>query len=140
MRIISVIILFLSVAATGYAEDIRVKDAEAQFSGMRPDTGAVFMKIENKGEDDNIIGAKTDIPGVIVELHDVKDGAMFKVERISLPGGKTIELKRGSFHIMLYNLPLEIKEGDEFTLTLILEKSGQRDVKVKFKKGHMHHH
>ncbi len=132
------LVLFLTLAV--YAQDIRITDAEAQFSSMKPDIGAVFMKIENRGIDDSIIGARVSIPDVIVELHDVKDGAMVKVERIFLPGKSTVELKKGGLHIMLFNLPIEVKEGDEFTLTLILEKAGEKDVKVRFQKSHMHHH
>ncbi len=135
-----VIFLVLFLTHVVYAQDISIIDAEAQFSDMKPDLGAVFMKIENRGSDDSIIGARVSIPGVIAELHDVKDGAMVKIDRIFLPGERTVELKKGSLHIMLFNLPIEVKEGDEFTLTLILEKAGKKDVKVRFQKSHMHHH
>ncbi len=139
--LISVIfILFLFTHA--HAGEISVRDVKGIFS-MRPDTGAIFLKVENKGRtDDAIIGARVDIKGVVVELHDVKNGQMYKIDRIPVPAKTTVELKRGGLHIMLFNLPVELGEGQEFKLTLIFEKAGEITVPAKLymSKGKGHHH
>jgi copper(I)-binding protein len=136
------ILIFTLFSSVSLAGDISIDDISGMFS-MRPDTGAVFMKIKNSGNmDDALIGAKTDIKDVVVELHDVKNGQMFKIEKISLPAKSTVELKKGGLHIMLFNLPIELKEGEEFKLTLIFEKAGEVTVPVKLSSSRheMHHH
>lgn len=123
--------------------EIRIEDAEANFSSMRPDMGTVFMKIKNEGKtEDALIEVSVDIKGVKAELHDVKNNSMMKVDRISIPAKSSVTLKKGSLHIMLFNLPVEVKEGQEFAVSLKFEKSGERKVKAKFagKNHEMHSH
>ena len=122
---------------------ISIEGAEARLSTMMLGVGSVFMKIVNSGEgDDNLVGARTNIPNTVVELHDVKDGKMAKIGKIAVPGNSTVELKPKSLHIMIFEMPKDAKEGFEFSLYLMFEKSGEKQVNVKFVKGaeqHMHH-
>jgi copper(I)-binding protein len=53
---------------------------------------------------------------------------MQPVSRVEIPAGGKLELKPGSYHIMLIGLNQELKVGDKFDMTLKLEKAG--DVKV----------
>ena len=53
---------------------------------------------------------------------------MQPVDRVEIPAGGTLELKPGSYHIMLIGLNQELKVGDTIEITLKLEKAG--DVKV----------
>jgi periplasmic copper chaperone A len=55
---------------------------------------------------------------------------MMKVNRIPVPAGSAVQLKRCGLHVMLLDLPVEVKEGDEFTLALLFEKSGKKENKV----------
>ncbi len=139
-RILFILLFILS--GTSFASDISIDDISGIFS-MRPDTGAVFMKIKNSGDtDDAITGARVDIKDVTVELHNVKDGQMYKIDKIPVPAKGTVELKKGGLHIMLFNLPIELKEDQEFKLTLIFEKAGEITVPVRLKSSRheMHHH
>jgi copper(I)-binding protein len=123
--------------------DIRIEGVEAEFSAMRPDVGVIFMKIKNEGKtEDALIEVSVDIKGVKAELHDVKNNSMMKVDRINIPAKSSITLKKGSFHIMLFNLPVEVKEGQEFSVSLKFEKSGESKIKAKFagKSHEMHNH
>jgi copper(I)-binding protein len=138
---VSFILLILPVAVAG--EDITVDEQTAEFSRVKPDVGTVFLRMTNNTKtDDALSGIEVNIKGVYGELHDVKQGSMIKVIRIPVPAGTTVTLKRGGLHIMLFNLPIEVKEGDEFTLSLLLEKSGKKEIKVRFSSaGHdMHRH
>lgn len=124
-------------------EDITVDEQEAQFSMVKPDVGSVFLRIRNNAKtDDVLLAAEVNVKGAYAELHDVKDGNMMKVNRMPVRAGTTVTLKRGGRHIMLFNLPIEVKEGDEFALTLMFEKSGRKDIKVKFSSAgrDMHRH
>ena len=53
---------------------------------------------------------------------------MRPVDRVEIPAGGTLELKPGSYHIMLIGLNQDLKVGDSIEITLKLEKAG--DVKV----------
>ncbi len=131
--IIAAAFILLSATVVLAAEDITIDAQEAQFSRMKPDVGTVFLRIRNNSKTDEILSrAEVNIRGAYAELHDVKDGNMTKVSRIPVPAGSTVLLKRGGLHIMLFNLPIDVKEGDEFALTLTFEKSGKKAVNVKF--------
>ena len=49
---------------------------------------------------------------------------MVEVPGIDIPAGQTVELKSGSYHIMLMNPMKELKVGDTVNLTLKFEKAG----------------
>ena len=53
---------------------------------------------------------------------------MQKMDRLEIPAGGSVELKPGSYHIMLIDLTRELKAGEKIDITLKFEKAG--DVKV----------
>ena len=53
---------------------------------------------------------------------------MQKMDRLEIPAGGSVELKPGSYHIMLIDLTRELQAGEKIDLTLKFEKAG--DVKV----------
>jgi periplasmic copper chaperone A len=53
---------------------------------------------------------------------------MQPIARLEIPAGGTVELKPGSYHIMMIGLNQELKVGDKIEITLTFEKAG--DVKV----------
>ena len=42
---------------------------------------------------------------------------------LELPAGKAVELKPGGYHVMLMDLPKEVKAGETVPLQLVLEAS-----------------
>lgn len=96
--------------------------------------GGGFLKIENTGAADRLIGAAAEVSAV-VELHTmVMDGEVMRMRKldkgIELPAGSTTELKPGSLHIMFIDLKAPLKEGTSFPLTLKFEKAGEIQVEV----------
>ncbi len=53
---------------------------------------------------------------------------MQKMDRLEIPAGGKVELKPGSYHVMLIDLSQELKAGETIEVTLKFEKAG--DVKV----------
>ena len=53
---------------------------------------------------------------------------MQKVDRLEIPAGGSVELKPGSYHLMLIDLTRELKAGETIEVTLEFERAG--DVKV----------
>ena len=120
--------------------------------------GAAYMVIKNTGSDaDALIGASSPAAKT-TEVHETymieaspeasMDGGMASPEasmdggmgaggemmgmrpipRLDIPAGGSVELKPGSYHIMLIELVAPLKAGDKIDITLKFEKAG--DVKV----------
>ena len=97
-------------------------------------TGAVFMKLANRGGDaDKLVGAESDV-ATTVELHrsTMTDGVMkmSPVPDIPIPANGEVVLKPGDYHIMLLGLKRDLNVGDEFDVTLRFEKSQPQSLKV----------
>lgn len=85
-------------------------------------TGVGFMSVENKGAADRLLSVSSPVSARI-ELHThIDDGGvmrMRKVGGIDLPAGKTVELKPGSYHIMMFDSDMTL--GEDTTVTLDFE-------------------
>jgi periplasmic copper chaperone A len=95
--------------------------------------GGGYLTIENTGaEPDRLVAATVEIAGR-AELHEmaVVDGVM-KMRPleagIEVPASGSVELKPGSYHLMLMDLKQPLKEGESFSGTLTFEKAGTVDV------------
>ena len=111
--------------------DISIEGQRAVLSKMFENSASIFMRITNLGGEDYLSSARTDMPGTIIELHDMVDGKMTKVEGIRVPAKDTIELRPAKFHIMVFKIPEGFKGGSEFTLYLDFKLSGERPIKVR---------
>lgn len=112
---------------------ISVQDQEAMVSPALLGVGSVFLKIANAGRaDDTLLGARVSIPGTVVEIHDVRDGKMVRIEKLSIPSRGTVELKPNGLHLMIFKMPRSMKPGQQFTLFLTFEKSGEKQAPVTF--------
>ena len=94
-------------------------------------TGA-FMTIKNAtGQADWLVGASCDAAQA-AEIHEsvVENGvaSMRPVESIAIPDGKMVELRHGSYHIMLINLNRDLKDGETVTVTLKFSQAGEIDL------------
>ena len=125
--------------------DIRIGHpyARATVAGQ---PGGAFLKLENGGADDKLLSASTEI-ATGAELHSMAmEGdvmRMRQVDAIALPSGKTVELKPGGLHLMLFGLKAPLKSGDKFPLTLRFEKAGEVTVTVNVEAAgadHSTHH
>lgn len=93
------------------------------------ESGATYMEINNRSEqEDRLIGATSGIAARVelhthhadhsglVRMHRVKDG-------LPLPTGTTSVLAHGGHHIMMMGLTRTLSVGDEFTMTLYFEQA-----------------
>jgi len=94
---------------------------------------AGYMKITNTGTTpDRLVGGSSPVAGR-VEVHEMSmDGGVMKMrplkDGLELKPGETVELKPGSFHIMMLDLKQAVKEGERVKGTLTFEKAGTVDV------------
>jgi copper(I)-binding protein len=105
---------------------IRATPAGAQVAGG-------YMKIENTGKEaDRLLGGSTGIAGKF-EIHEMKmSGNVMRMRELDkgldLAPGQTVELKPGSYHVMLLDLKQLPKAGDKVKGTLMFEKAGKVEV------------
>lgn len=95
-------------------------------------TGAVFMKLVNRGrEADRLIGATTDAAQV-VEIHEtVVENEVMKMrmlpDGLEVPSRGEVLLKPGGYHVMLIDIAKPLAAGDRIPVTLtVVEKDGRR--------------
>jgi copper(I)-binding protein len=128
---------WLFAAAAGCSSptpQITIEGAYGELSPVFIGAGSVYLKIRNAGGRDTLVGASVDIPRTVVELHDIRDNRMVRVGKMDVPSRETAELKPGSFHIMIFNMPKTIQKGSELALTLRFERSGERTEQIRFEK------
>ncbi len=122
-----------------HKNDIMVHDAYARATPPGAKTSAIFLTLmNNKDEPFSLVSAETDAAGK-VELHDViVEGDLMKmrqVEHIDVAAQSHTELKPGSFHIMLFDLPSPLVEGNEVNLTLHFSDGTNQTMTVPIKKA-----
>ncbi|HYC41355.1 MAG TPA: copper chaperone PCu(A)C [Noviherbaspirillum sp.] len=138
-----------------HAQETKLKDliidspyARATVTNQR--SGGAYVTIENKGKNaDKLVGASSPV-AKSVEIHTMTmDGNVMKmreVGQIEIPASGRVEMKPGDgYHLMLMGLQQPLKAGDSFPMTLVFEKAGKTEVKVKVQDkkdaghGGMHH-
>jgi len=125
------------MACEPQAPQIEIEGAYATLSDMFLGAGSVFMDIHNTGGRDALLSTTADVSGSVSELHDVDGSRMVKIDRLAVPARSVVELKPGSRHIMVFNMPRTVREGSEIILTLRFERSGDKKVQVRFEKEGM---
>jgi len=90
------------------------------------DTAAGYMSITNHSKsDDKLVSVTSPISGAVeIHNHIQEDGVMKmrQVDGIEIKAGETIELKPGSFHLMMFKA--ELPDGqDDVSLTLNYENA-----------------
>jgi periplasmic copper chaperone A len=128
-------LLLASVSASARAEEIKAGDlvisqawSRATPSGAKVAGG--YLTIENKGSaPDRLIGGAGDIAGK-VEVHEMamNDGVMTMRpldNGLTIEPGKTVKLAPGGYHLMMFDLKGQLKQGDKVPITLEFEKAGK---------------
>jgi copper(I)-binding protein len=133
----------------GASADLTITDAWARPSSATASAGAAYMTIQNNGTaTDALVGASSPA-ATTVEVHETvvmgspapgasDDGAMMgmqPVKRLEIPAGATVELKPGSYHVMLIGLKQDLKAGATIEITLTFEKAGELSLSVPVKEG-----
>lgn len=152
---LSLALVLTTAGCGGASAGVTISGAWARNSSMSASAGAAYLVIQNTGSaPDALIGAASTV-AKSTEVHETVEmpapstgmggmtspdpmaspaasgGTMMgmqQVDRVEIPAGGTLELKPGSYHIMLIGLTQELKVGDTIELTLTFEKAG--DVKV----------
>jgi hypothetical protein len=92
-----------------------------------------YLKITNTGTaPDRLTGGSVEVAKRF-EIHEMSmDGGVMKMRELkdglAIAPGATVELKPGSYHIMMMNLSRPLSKGDRVKGSLTFEKAGKVDV------------
>lgn len=106
--------------------------------GGRNMTGA-FAVVENSGATPKaIVAASSDVSDK-VELHEMKnDGGMMRmspVKRMDVPANGKLELKPGSFHVMLFDVKRKIADGEKVSITFTFDDGSKVTTEAQVRKA-----
>lgn len=133
------------IASSVFAQGVTVDEpwARATVQGQKA-TGA-FMKLSSK-DGSKLVGASSPAAGV-TEIHEMKmDKDVMKMSAIPslpIPAGQTVELKPGSYHVMLMDLKGPLADKSMVPVTLMFENvkgvKSQVELQVPVRSMSMHH-
>lgn len=94
-----------------------------------PATAGAYVTVLNRGKTpDALISATADV-AERVEVHETRNMSgmmmMEKVAKVELAPGARVELKPGSYHLMLIGLKRTLAPGQTVTLSLEFERAGR---------------
>jgi copper(I)-binding protein len=123
-------LLGLLGAAGAVAQDapIRLEKPWVRRAPAMPDTKPGYVTIVNRGTaPDALVGATADV-AQRVELHETRNMSgmmmMEPVSKVEVAAGARVELKPGSYHLMLIGLKRTLTPGQTIDLTLRFERAG----------------
>ena len=124
----------LFIASHVAAQTITISNAWARATVQGQKATGAFMTVTSK-ENSKLVAASTPVAG-IVEIHEMKmDKDVMKMSALpnglDLPAGKSVDLKPGSFHIMLMDLKMPLNKDIAVPLTLTFQDAtGKRTQQV----------
>ena len=133
----SVVITALATAASVALAQTSVTDAWVRGTVAQQKATGAFMQITS-AQGGRLVAVSSPVAGV-AEIHQMSmSGNVMNMQAIAgldLPGGKTIRLEPGGYHVMLMDLKEQMKDGEVVPLTLVVEgKDGKREtIEVKAK-------
>ncbi|MFM6990401.1 MAG: copper chaperone PCu(A)C [Rhodoferax sp.] len=122
-RNISRVLFLIAALLTGqaFAQSVDVKDAWARATVQGQKASGAFMTLTAKA-DTTLVGVSSSVAAV-AQVHEMKmDGSVMQMralpDGLRLPAGKAVELKPGSFHLMLMDLKVPLQKDTTIPVTL----------------------
>lgn len=134
-------LLLAASSLAGAQTTVTVHDAWVREPmGGRNMTGA-FAIVENSGATPRtVVAASSDVSDK-VELHEMKNEngmmRMSPVKQFDIPARGKLELKPGSFHVMLFDMKKKLADGDRIKLTLTLDDGSKVETEAQVRKPGM---
>ena len=138
MPVLIAAFIAVTIANSAFAHDYKLGPLviDHPWSRATPKGAAVaggYMKITNTGTTpDRLVSGSTEVARRF-EIHEMSmEGGVMKMRELSngleIPPGATIELKPGSYHVMMTNLSRQLTKGERVKASLTFEKAGKIDI------------
>ena len=126
-------LLALAACNRPAAPDLEIHDGWARATAEGQTAGAIYLRIDNKGGADRLVGVSTD-QAALAMIHDNQTvngvSQMRMLEAVDIPANGQVVLAPGGKHVMLEGLRGELVKGYSFELQLTFDKGGQKVVPV----------
>ncbi|WP_288381062.1 copper chaperone PCu(A)C [uncultured Massilia sp.] len=125
---------FASLLSASVFAQVSVSDPWVRATVPAQKATGAFMRVQSAAPA-RLVGVQADVAGR-AELHEMAmDGQtmrMRRVDGIDLPAGKPVNLASGGYHVMLFDLKRQVKEGENVAITLTVQDAAgkKQDVKV----------
>ncbi|MDP3977356.1 MAG: copper chaperone PCu(A)C [Pseudomonas sp.] len=129
----------LGTSLLANAHDYRIGELQIEHPWSRAmppvaPTAAAYFVVHNRGTDaDRLLGVQTPVAGK-AEMHEHVHAAgvmkMQQVQDVVVPAGGETRFEPMGYHVMLFGLKQQAKDGERFPLTLTFEKAGAIEVEV----------
>jgi periplasmic copper chaperone A len=133
MKRLALVTLLLAALSAPALATVTVKDPLVRATASYQKSSVVLMQITSSN-DARLVKANSPVARV-VELHEtvMKNHVMTMqtVRAIDLPAGKTVELKRDGYMVMLIGLKQQIKEGDTIPISIVIEGKNKKRETIK---------
>ena len=111
-------------AVSAFAQNVTVTDAWARATVQGQKATGAFMKITAK-DNAKLVAVSSPVAGV-AEIHEMKmDKDVMRMSALpnglDLPAGKAVELKPGSYHVMLMDLKAPLAKDTTVPVTLTIQ-------------------
>jgi copper(I)-binding protein len=138
LRTLTAAVLAFLIVTAAQAHDYKLGALEIKHPWTRatPKSATVaggYLKITNTGStSDRLTGGAVEVARKF-EVHEMSmDGGVMKMRElkngVEIAPGATIELKPGSYHIMMMSLSRPLAKGDKIKGSLNFEKAGKVDI------------
>jgi len=119
------------------ADKVKVENVYARAVPPGQSASGAFMTLTNTGKEAHSLVSAASPVANTVELHTHLNNngvmEMRQVPKIDLPAGAPVELKPGSFHVMLIGLKQAMKAGDSTKITLTFDDGSSTTVDAPIK-------
>jgi len=127
------LVALLAFAAVPAIAQVTVTDAWVRGTVAGQKATGAFMKITSATVA-ILLSAASPVASV-VEIHEMAhEGGMMRMRAIGelkLPAGKPVELRPGSYHVMLMDLKQPLKEGESVPVTLTFRDASGKQTSVQ---------
>ncbi len=127
--------LILSLLALGAQAQTTATDPWVRGTVATQKATGMFVQLTS-AQGGKLVSGSSPVAGR-VEIHEmaVVDGVMRmrEISALELPAGKAVELKPGSYHLMLMDLKQPMKAGDIVPVTLVIEGADKKRETLEIK-------
>jgi copper(I)-binding protein len=116
-------LLATSLLSGAALAQVTVTDPWIRATVPQQNSAGAFMQVQSATparlvEVRSPLAGRAEIHGMQMEGSVMK---MYPVKGIDLPAGKAVDLASGGYHVMLFKLKQQLKEGEKVPLTLVVE-------------------
>jgi hypothetical protein len=119
--------------STAALAQVTVGDAWIRATVPQQQSAGAFMHLRS-AKPATLVAVKTPV-AANAEMHEMQmKGSMMsmhQVHSVALPAGQDVVLGPGGYHVMLFGLKQQLKDGDSVPLTLVVEDAAKKREEVK---------